>query len=394
MRLRARSACRELDLGRGVECARDIVGEQQLGLGGEGAGQGEALHLTAGQPDPAVADQRRRSARRLHVGAEPGVVDRLVDGARVVEPDVVGERARTAPAAPGRRGRPDRGAGTSRASVDRRRRSSGSSPVCSTRPASAASRLDLPEPTCPSSSTSSPGSDDEVDVARRRSCRRRAPRSTPVQLEPLQRRPRCGHRRRAAPVTRSTPCGHRCIRSPPPASRQVACGHARVPGASVIDRAGDPSEPVEAVDRAGDQQRGGQVPATGRRRTAQAATDAGLDHDDRDAVEDRLDAVLAHRGVDPAVVDLAQVACTDGRGRGQLDRARRLERRDQRAPEAGPGGRRRGRRAPGDRRPSADAAAETTMTASSTPPASSCRPTTAVTATIARPLTRSTQRSA
>ena len=107
------------------------------------------------------------------------------------------------------------------------------------------------------------------------------------------------------PWTRSTP-GGRSIRSPPPASSLVAFIQARVPGASVTTDAGDAAEPVEAADRVGDQQRGGQAPVAGQQ-AAPGGDDAELDHDDRHAVEQRLDAVLADRCVDPPAVDAAQV---------------------------------------------------------------------------------------
>ena len=108
---------------------------------------------------------------------------------------------------------------------------------------------------------------------------------------------------------------------------------------------------------------------------AQADDDADLHHHDRDAVEQRLDAVLADRGLDAAAVDLAQVPVDVGGGRGELDRADRVERGDQGAAERAPG---RPTTAaaerPATRRPSDEATAEVTITPSSTPPASSaCR---------------------
>ena len=48
----------QLDLGRGVEGAGDVVGEQQLGVGGQRPREREALHLTSGQPHAAVPDER------------------------------------------------------------------------------------------------------------------------------------------------------------------------------------------------------------------------------------------------------------------------------------------------------------------------------------------------
>ena len=105
------------------------------------------------------------------------------------------------------------------------------SPRVVTRPASAESRLDLPEPTWPSSSTSSP-----------RSTRRSMPWAPTVPssctaVRPRTSRVRSGSRAGAAgageaPATRSTPGGS-AIRSPPPARRLVSCIQARVPGASV-----------------------------------------------------------------------------------------------------------------------------------------------------------------
>ena len=114
------------------------------------------------------------------------------------------------------------------------------------------------------------------------------------------------------------------------------------------DRPGDPAEPVEAADGVRDEQRDRQRP----RAVEQArprGDDTALDHDDRDSVEQRLDPVLADGRIDPAAVHLAQVLVhLRGRG-GELDGADRLEGRDQRPTEAGPG--RRGGRggASGDR---------------------------------------------
>ena len=78
--------------------------------------------------------------------------------------------------------------------------------------------------------------------------------------------------------------------------------------------------------------------------------DAALHQHDRHAVEHRLDAVLADRRAHPSTVDGAQVAVHRGRGRGELDRAGRLQRRHERAPEARAGRRRGRRRAAGHRR--------------------------------------------
>ena len=82
----------QLDLGRGVERGGDVVGQQQLGVAGESAGQRQPLHLAAGQPDSPVADQRLGSAGRLDVGGEPGGLEgRAEHPVGVVEEDVVGE---------------------------------------------------------------------------------------------------------------------------------------------------------------------------------------------------------------------------------------------------------------------------------------------------------------
>ena len=92
---------------------RDVVGQQQLGVAGQRAGQREPLHLAAGEPDAAVPDQRVGAAGVLDVGGQPGGLQR-----RARPPGRRGRagrcrrRCRTAPAAPGRRGRPGRAAGT------------------------------------------------------------------------------------------------------------------------------------------------------------------------------------------------------------------------------------------------------------------------------------------
>ena len=87
------------------------------------------------------------------------------------------------------------------------------------------------------------------------------------------------------------------------------------------DRARDPAEPVEAVDGGGDEQCRGETPAT-LQEDQPAGDHAALDQHDRYPVEDRLDSVLEHGGVDPSAIDLPQMP-VDGRGGSrQLDRAR------------------------------------------------------------------------
>ncbi len=105
------------------------------------------------------------------------------------------------------------------------------SPVLLTRPASAPSRLDLPEPTCPRRRTSSPAL-----TSRSTSWTPSVPSSCTA-LRSRRLRVRSGSRwartgSSAVPADRSIPAG-RTIRSPPPARALVASIQARVPGASV-----------------------------------------------------------------------------------------------------------------------------------------------------------------
>ena len=88
----------ELDLGGGVERRGDVVGQEQLGVAGQGPGQREPLHLTSGQAYAAVPDERVGSARLGHVAVEARRGEsRLRDAARVVEQHVVAEGAREHP---------------------------------------------------------------------------------------------------------------------------------------------------------------------------------------------------------------------------------------------------------------------------------------------------------
>ena len=157
---RSRSARPQLDLGGGVERGGDVVGEQQLGVAGQRPGQREPLHLAAGQPDAAVADQGVGAAGGLDVGAQPGRLERR-------------------PRPRGRRGRaatlsvkvPDstRGTWATWATRPGRRKACGSatrspfqriSPVLVDQPGQRRrAGWTCPEPTWPSSSTSSPGAD-------------------------------------------------------------------------------------------------------------------------------------------------------------------------------------------------------------------------------------------
>ena len=98
-------------------------------------------------------------------------------------------------------------------------------------------------------------------------------------------------------------------------------------------------------------------------RIAQAGDDAALHHHDRDAVEQRLDAVLADRGVDAAAVDLAQMAWTSGVAAASFTVRTESSAETSDAAEAGPGGRRRGRGPAGHAASEATTrAAEATMT--------------------------------
>ena len=105
----------------------------------------------------------------------------------------------------------------------------------------------------------------------------------------------------AVPATRSTPGAqvHQVA-----AAGQPARGLLPGPDAGRLgdDGAGDAAEPVEAVDGAGDEQRGGEVPAA-EEVGGPRGDDAALHHHDRDAVEHGLHAVLEHRRLDAAAVD-------------------------------------------------------------------------------------------
>ena len=224
----------ELDLGGGVERGRHVVGEQQLGVAGQRPGQREPLHLTTGQPDAAVPDERVGTAGVVDVALHPGRLERRArPGGRGGRARRCRGRCRTARAAPGRRGRPGPAAG--RPGGRRRTRSfQRISPVLVDQAGQRAeqaglARADLTEQQHqlagrrPSRSTSLtpivPSSWTAVSAAERAA--RAAGRAG------------AGSGSGAIPCTRSTP-GGRCIRSPPPASRLVARIHARVPGASVI----------------------------------------------------------------------------------------------------------------------------------------------------------------
>ena len=86
--------CPELDLGGRIERRGDVVGQQQVSLAGERSGEGQPLHLTAGETDPAVADEGVGSAGLgdvpLHTGRRQCRLDQPVG---VVEGDVAGEGA-------------------------------------------------------------------------------------------------------------------------------------------------------------------------------------------------------------------------------------------------------------------------------------------------------------
>ncbi len=150
----ARAALPQLDLGGGVERGRHVVGEQQLGVAGERAGQREALDLTAGQPYAAVADQG--VAPPASATSRPSRASAIASSTSrsVVERDVVGERAGQHPRHLGHVGDPA-GPQERLGVVD-----GAAVPARAPRADQAGERrerLDLPEPIWPSSSTSSPG---------------------------------------------------------------------------------------------------------------------------------------------------------------------------------------------------------------------------------------------
>ena len=360
----------QLDLGRGVQRRGDVVGQQQLGVAGQGAGQRQALHLPAGEPDAAVPDQRVGAAGGLDVGPSRAVSragrDRAVG---VVEPDVVGEGARTAPAAPGRRGRPGPGAGTVCGSCDRL--AVPADLAGAGRPARPARRAGW---TCPSRPGRAAAPARRAPTVRSTSLAPRVPSSctavTPDQLEACaagRAAPGGGARRGAVhqvDARRAGPSGRRRRRAGWwPASRP-GC-----PGASVMTEPAtrpNQSKPLTALATSS-AVASPQPPATS---TAQAATtphctitigtpsSSACTRCSRTAASTRPPSTWR------------RWACTLGRRGRELDGAHRVQRRDQRAAEPGP--RRRGRRggAAGDRRPRVEASAEATITASRTPPAS------------------------
>ena len=177
--------------------------------------------------------------------------------------------------------------------------------MLATSPASAESRLDLPEPTWPSSSTSSPGSTVEVDVADADGAVV-VHRGEPDQLEGAQRVAGRGRGRRGRAVhqvdaRRAGPSGRRRRRA-----GWWSCIQARVPGASVMTEPAtrpNQSNPLTAPATSS-AVASPQPPAS---RTAHAATTPHCTITIGHAVEQRLHPVLADGGVDAAAVDLAQV---------------------------------------------------------------------------------------
>ena len=255
------------------------------------------------------------------------------------------------------------------------------------------SRLDLPEPTCPTSSTSSPAVDREVDVAD-------ADRAVVVDRGEAGAAPgapagraRTGSGPGRAALTRSTP-GGRSIRSAPPANRLVSFCQARVPGASVTTDPGDPAEPVEAADRVGHEQGGREAPAA-REVDRPGRHDAALHHDRRARRRGRpgpgAPSPPRRRGPQStwrrwawtsgtAAASLTVRAESSAETRARPNRARAADEAAADRPATG--------------RPSVEASAEATITASSTAPATQVPASSAVTPAMIRPLTKSTQRSA
>ena len=264
------------------------------------------------------------------VAPEPGVVDRRLDPPRVPEPDVVGERPRQHTRHlrdVGHLAGPQERLGVldlhvvpphAAAVVDQ--------------PGQGAQQARLAGADLSQEQHQLAGLDREVDADG-------PPRAVLVdglhaaQLEPLQRHPLGRRRSRCRARDEVDPVGHVHQVSP---TREGSGRHLPRPGAGRLGdhRARDPTEPVEAVDRRGHQQRGRQTPAAeevGRPR----GHDAALHHHDRHAVEDRLHAVLEDRRLHPPTVDVAQVAVHVRRRRGELDRASRLQGGDQGPPESG-----------------------------------------------------------
>ena len=349
-RRRAAQRRPELDLGGGVERRGDVVGQQQLGVAGERAGQREPLHLAAGEPDAAVADERVGAAGLLDVAAPAGRVARA-------GLDLAGRRGRAATLSakvpdstrgtwatwatrPGRRN--DLRVG------DRRGRSSASR-RCG-RPARPAPRAGW---TCPSRPGRAAAPARRASTVRSTSLTPMVPSSwtavRPTQLEACA----AG---RAAPGRGAGPCrapgrrpAGRSIRSPPPASRLVACIQARVPGASVMTEPAtrpNQSKPLTAPATSSavarpQPPREVAPPRRRRRRTGPSRSARRRAAPARGARARRRRPGRRRPG--------AGGACTLRRRGGELDRAHRVERRDQGPAEAGPG---RGRtRPPSGRRP-------------------------------------------
>ncbi len=253
--------------------------------------------------------------------------------------------------------------------MHRARRSTGSRRSWSTSPASAASRLDLPGADLAEQQHQLVVADGEVDVADADGAvvvHGGEPRPAPGCAAGRGRRARAAGRR---PCTRSTPGG---LAHQVAAAGQPAGGDHPGTGARRLGdhRAGDPAEPVEAVDRAGHQQGGGQPPAAGqqdgpgrrRRRTAPSRS-----------ARRRASPAPGARGPRRRRArrpPRAGGACTLGVEAASLtvrtESSAETSERPNRARAAADADAER----PATRRPSEEASAEATMTASSTPPAS------------------------
>ena len=166
----------QLDLGGGVERGRHVVGQQHVGVASpapgpaRGAAPAHRRGVRRGGRRAASAPPASATSRPMRAASSAGTTDRSAWSRATLPVNVPDSTRGTCATWATRPGRSVVCGSSTRRSFQR------ISPVLLTRPASAPSRLDLPEPTWPSSRTSSPACDVEVDVAGRRACRRRAPR--------------------------------------------------------------------------------------------------------------------------------------------------------------------------------------------------------------------------